>query len=130
MRRLFYVLYLFGLNILLSIKIMAGFEIDLSTVLKILRNAKDDFTFDIEYRTFGRTIGAKSTGGNFGQKSKVRKRVTYEDVKPKSQTSLANIKKQVQNASQLYLIDIENQPFNIYICNLVKYNGKIIDHEK
>lgn len=97
------------------------FGIGISEVLKKVRDGTDKHFFAVKYR---------KENGQFGEKENVQRRTpTYsDDTKPKRDWGSIGV--EVQGAGKLPLVDEYGQKFDLFICLLVSYNGRLIDHIK
>ncbi len=100
---------------------MAEFQITISEVLRKIRNGGEKHSFSLEYR---------KEGGKAGKKENVRNRVAVFESDVREKRDLASITHETQEAGKLHLVDEYGQKFDLFICLLTSYNGKLIDHSK
>ena len=104
---------------------MAGFGINISDVIAFYNDSgksSEGTFFEIEYR---------KADGDFGHKKKVRryagkKHLTGVSGEKRDFRSVGDVER---DASKLFLIeDGATHNFEVFICCLVSFNGKRIDH--
>lgn len=97
------------------------FQIGLSEVLRKIRNGDEKHTFNLTYR---------KENGKLGAKEEVKNRFSDLPVEDKEKRALSSIDKETQSAGKLHLVESSGRIFDLTICLLISYNGKLIDHTK
>lgn len=100
---------------------MSESAVSLSSVLEKIRKGDRNHEFSLTYRR---------EGGGFGKKGKVKNRISLFPAEEKPKRDLSSISVEIQSAGKLHLLDEFGQKFDLFICLLVSYNGKLIDHTK
>lgn len=97
------------------------FQITLSEVLRKIKNGDAKHSFSLTYR---------KENGKIGSKASVKNRVSDFPVEEKQNRALSSIEKETEKAGKLHLIEESGRIFDLNICLLISYNGKLIDHTK
>jgi hypothetical protein len=97
------------------------FQIGLTEVLKKIRGGDEKHSFSLTYRKENGMIGAKK---------EVQNRFSDLPVTDKGKRALSSIDKETQRAGKLHLVESSGRIFDLTICLLISYNGKLIDHTK
>ena len=98
-----------------------NFHIGLKEVIKKISDGGENHSFSLTYR---------KENGKLGAKQDVKSRFSDVTLADDKKRALSSIDKQTQSAGKLHLIESSGRIFDLTICLLVSYNGKLIDHTR